>query len=242
MSMGIVTADWLVLAFLVIVVPVWGWFDHRSFLRREAVADTDILSAEYMKTIAFHAVLATSVLATWFVLGRDWTLLGFTAPNLAGHFWIGSLIAAALLTGMVLNLLGGLASGKGDAARLKAYADLAPFLPKTARQHRWGMALSLSAGVAEEIAYRGFVMWMLAFFMPVYAVIAVQALVFGLAHAYQGWGGAVGTAILGAVIGLVYWATGSLFLPILLHVLVDAMSLSLAYFTFRRQAGREANV
>ena len=198
--MSIIPADWAVFAFLAVFVPVWGWFDHRSFLRRESVADTDVLSAEY------------------------------------------SLIAAALLIGMVLNLLGGLVSGKGDPARLKAYGQLAPFLPKTPRQHRWGMALSVSAGVAEEIAYRGFVMWMLAFFMPVYAVIAVQAVVFGLAHAYQGWGGAVGTAILGAVIGLVYWATGSLFLSILLHVLVDAMSLSLAYFTYRRQAGREAGV
>ena len=240
--MTIIPADWAVLAFLAVFVPVWGWFDHRSFLRRESVADTDILSAEYMKTMAFHGVIAASVLVTWFVLGRDWKQLGFTDPNLAGHFRIGSFIAAALLIGMVLNLLGGLVSGKGDAARLKAYGKLAPFLPKTARQHRWGMALSVSAGIAEEIAYRGFVMWMLAFFMPVYAVIAVQAVVFGMAHAYQGWGGAVGTAILGAVIGLVYWATGSLVLPILLHVLVDAMSLSLAYFTYRRQAGREAGV
>ena len=240
--MSIIPADWAVFAFLAVFVPVWGWFDHRSFLRRESVADTDVLSAEYMKTMALHGVIAASVLVTWFVLGRDWAALGFRDPNLAGNFRIGSLIAAALLIGMVLNLLGGLVSGKGDPARLKAYGQLAPFLPKTPRQHRWGMALSVSAGVAEEIAYRGFVMWMLAFFMPVYAVIAVQALVFGLAHAYQGWGGAVGTAILGAVIGLVYWATGSLFLPILLHVLVDAMSLSLAYFTYRRQAGREAGV
>ncbi len=240
--MSIIPADWAVFAFLAVFVPVWGWFDHRSFLRRESVADTDVLSAEYMKTMALHGVIAASVLVTWFVLGRDWAALGFRDPNLAGNFRIGSLIAAALLIGMVLNLLGGLVSGKGDPARLKAYGQLAPFLPKTPRQHRWGMALSVSAGVAEEIAYRGFVMWMLAFFMPVYAVIAVQAVVFGLAHAYQGWGGAVGTAILGAVIGLVYWATGSLFLPILLHVLVDAMSLSLAYFTYRRQAGREAGV
>tara|TARA_R110000782_G_scaffold6347_1_gene21804 strand:- start:3324 stop:4046 length:723 start_codon:yes stop_codon:yes gene_type:complete len=237
----IIWADWAVIAFLTVFVPVWGWFDHRAFLRRESVAETDILSVEYMKTMAFHGMIAASVLVTWFVLGRDWTALGFTDPNLAGQFRIGSLIAGALLIGMVLNLLGGLVSGKGDAARLKAYGKLAPFLPKTPRQHRWGMAVSVSAGVAEEIAYRGFVMWMLAFFMPVYAVIAVQALVFGLAHAYQGWGGAVGTAILGAVIGLVYWATGSLFLPILLHVLVDAMSLSLAYFTYRRQARRKTS-
>ena len=240
--MSIIWADWAVIAFLTVFVPVWGWFDHRAFLRRESVAETDILSVEYMKTMAFHGMIAASVLVTWFVLGRDWTALGFTDPNLAGQFRIGSLIAGALLIGMVLNLLGGLVSGKGDAARLKAYGKLAPFLPKTPRQHRWGMAVSVSAGVAEEIAYRGFVMWMLAFFMPIYAVIAVQAVIFGLAHVYQGLGGAVGTAILGAVIGVVYWATGSLFLPILLHMLVDAMSLSLAYFTFRRQAGREANV
>ncbi|KCZ94043.1 CPBP family intramembrane glutamic endopeptidase [Hyphomonas johnsonii] len=240
--MNVALGDWALLAFLAVFVPVWGWFDHRSFLRRERAADTDILSAEYIKTIGFHAVMAGSVLGTWFVLGRDWTPLGFTPLNLSGHFWIGSLIAGALLMGMVLNFLGGMVSGKGDAARIKAYAKLAPFLPKTGRQHRWGMALSVSAGIAEEIAYRGFVMWLLAFFMPVYAVIAVQAIIFGLAHAYQGWGGAVGTAILGAVIGVVYWATGSLFLPIMLHMLVDAMSLSVAYFTFRRQAGREAGV
>jgi len=50
---------------------------------------------------------------------------------------------------------------------------------------------------------------------------ALSAVLFGIAHAYQGWGGIIQTAIYGAVVGLLFLATGSLLLVIVVHTFVD---------------------
>ena len=53
------------------------------------------------------------------------------------------------------------------------------------------------------------------------ALILAAAVMFGLAHAYQGITGMVATGLAGAVFCVLYVRTGSLTAPILLHMLVD---------------------
>jgi membrane protease YdiL (CAAX protease family) len=52
-------------------------------------------------------------------------------------------------------------------------------------------------------------------------LVAVGAVAFGLAHAYQGIAGIVTTGVLGGVMAGLYLGTGSLLLPVLLHTLID---------------------
>jgi membrane protease YdiL (CAAX protease family) len=51
--------------------------------------------------------------------------------------------------------------------------------------------------------------------------------VFGLAHGYQGIKGIFGTAILGAVLMIIFFAAGNLWLPIAIHALIDLRVLLL---------------
>jgi membrane protease YdiL (CAAX protease family) len=51
--------------------------------------------------------------------------------------------------------------------------------------------------------------------------------VFGALHAYQGIGGVVGTLVFGAVMMLLFLATGSILWPILAHAIFDLRSLVL---------------
>jgi membrane protease YdiL (CAAX protease family) len=44
---------------------------------------------------------------------------------------------------------------------------------------------------------------------------------FGVAHAYQGRAGIVGTGLLGGGMAAMYLQTGSLLLPVVLHALID---------------------
>ncbi len=53
------------------------------------------------------------------------------------------------------------------------------------------------------------------------ALVLVAAVLFGLAHSYQGITGMILTAFAGAVFCGLYVATGSLLVPIALHILVD---------------------
>jgi membrane protease YdiL (CAAX protease family) len=84
--------------------------------------------------------------------------------------------------------------------------------------------VGVTAGVCEEWLYRGFFLAVVAAVgggLPTPVLVAVGALAFGLAHAYQGVAGIVTTGVLGGVMPGLYLGTGSLLLPVLLHALVD---------------------
>jgi membrane protease YdiL (CAAX protease family) len=52
-------------------------------------------------------------------------------------------------------------------------------------------------------------------------LVLVAAACFGLAHFYQGATGMISTAIVGIIFTFFYVESGSLLLPILIHILVD---------------------
>jgi membrane protease YdiL (CAAX protease family) len=58
--------------------------------------------------------------------------------------------------------------------------------------------------------------------------VLVAALVFGLAHLYQGVFGMLTALVLGGCLAVLYLGSGSLLLPVLYHVLVDLRVLVLA--------------
>lgn len=97
-------------------------------------------------------------------------------------------------------------------------------LPRTTLQ-RWLFALvCITAGICEEWIYRGFILHFLLTRAPglaAWVTIVASALLFGIAHIYQGTLGTVMTTILGVVFALLYLATGSLLLPMLIHALID---------------------
>jgi membrane protease YdiL (CAAX protease family) len=99
--------------------------------------------------------------------------------------------------------------------------------PRTSSERWLWILVSLTAGICEEILYRGFIFSYLATFfqLPVLWAILVSAIVFGLSHVYQGTKGIFGTAVVGIVFGVIYLTTGSLFVSIALHVLLDLRGL-----------------
>jgi hypothetical protein len=71
---------------------------------------------------------------------------------------------------------------------------------------------------------RGVMFYLLTALMPglhIQWAVVVAAVLFGLPHIYQGISGVLITAIFGLIFGLLYVATGSLLIPIALHILVD---------------------
>lgn len=78
------------------------------------------------------------------------------------------------------------------------------------------------APVCEEIFFRGFLFTGLAQRMPVWAAIGVSAIVFGLAHADLG--SFVPLVIIGVVLAVLRWRTGSLWPGIFLHALNNAVA------------------
>jgi membrane protease YdiL (CAAX protease family) len=86
----------------------------------------------------------------------------------------------------------------------KSVGDL---LPRSLLEILIWIALSITAGVCEELAFRGYLQQQFhAMTGNIAVAVMAQALVFGMAHAYQGWKAVIVIGVLGALYGaLVAW-------------------------------------
>jgi membrane protease YdiL (CAAX protease family) len=166
----------------------------------------------YASALFSHAIFA---LLAWFV-ARD---LGvqFLGPieMRASHLLVGAIGLAAGL----LPLLPAFHAGKPVNERTKQIA------PRTSRDHALFYVVCASAGVVEELAYRGAFFTLLAILTGSWWIAAVLAsAAFGLAHLSQGWKGAVGAGVIGMFAQLIVGLTGTLFVAMAVHTLHDVVT------------------
>jgi membrane protease YdiL (CAAX protease family) len=101
--------------------------------------------------------------------------------------------------------------------------DFMDLLPTNPRERLLFAAVAISASVCEELVFRGWLLYTLhnALALNGMTLILVGAACFGLAHYYQGAIGVIGTAFAAVLFTSLYVVSGSLLLPILLHILID---------------------
>lgn len=97
-------------------------------------------------------------------------------------------------------------------------------LPKTWLEIMLWLALSASAGVCEEIVFRGYLQKQVQAFTGSLALaVILQALVFGLGHAYQGAKQAIVICVLGALFGVLAGWRKNLRPGMIAHTLSDVV-------------------
>lgn len=120
-------------------------------------------------------------------------------------------------------------SGDFRAALAAQLAKVPAILPGTRRERLLFAAVSVTAGICEELVFRGLVPAWSTKLLPALqwlpAVLSIAG--FGLAHAYQGLRGVVLTALLGALLYAAMALTGSLCVPMAMHALNDLRFLAL---------------
>src|SRR5208283_3275686 len=85
-----------------------------------------------------------------------------------------------------------------------AFKSLSVFLPATWEERRWFSFVSISAGICEEVLFRGFVLHYLhdgPLALNLTLALFLSAIIFGLHHLYLGVGGVVQTVVGGLVFG-----------------------------------------
>lgn len=227
----------LVILLLALVTTdiVLGWRQHRTF--RTELEATPTAQRESVRIALLGrwirmgvASALTVCLAVVLIPGLELAQLGLRAPDLASRLGaVTNSTVAGMLTGI---LVGAIAVAFITRRALKNTSKVAlagsdaldPMMPRTARGRWWWGGLALSAGVTEEIVYRGLAILALALVFPQAsstAIVIAAAALFGLAHLYQGWVGVLMTGAVGFVLGNLYLSTSSLVIPMVLHVLVD---------------------
>jgi uncharacterized protein len=213
-----------------LVFPFFGWWAYQRFLERLKREGGAALVREYRQTLIWLLGLGVGAMALWHFAGRDWAAMGFAMPAGSG---VATGIAAGAFIGLALRPIIVARSPKAAAAMRRNFGALEGILPRNGHQLRWGLLVSLFAGLFEEIAYRGYLMAYFGAWFGPWGALAASSVLFGLAHLYQGKWGVPVTTLLGALFGWVYIETGSLLLPILLHAAVDLSAMVTAWVVLR---------
>lgn len=101
--------------------------------------------------------------------------------------------------------------------------DLKWLFPITQKEKRVWSLVSISAGITEEILYRGYLFYALAIVFPIlslFDILLITTLIFGIGHIYQGKE-AIKSTILGLVFGIFYIVFDSVIPIIIAHIAQD---------------------
>ncbi len=234
-------APWFLGAVLVALVAVLAWRagtkDRREFRRFKRLRSTKLRQKTMRKwlleSLAWFGGSALIVLVLVWQFVPPMVEQVYAWPLVAGvrHAAESSDLVFGLLVGGAMGLLAAviLAVFLGrNAKEVPTIGDIHALLPRTRAELKYGWALSINAGIVEELLLR-LALPTLIFAVFGNALVAVVAslLVFAAMHAYQGIAGVVGSFVVGAVLMAIFLTTGSILWAILAHALFDLRSLVL---------------
>jgi len=223
--------DHLLVVAITILLPIHDLlFWYPRMLRADAAGVKKARHRAYLESILTEWTLVALVGARWATAGRAWPDLGLGAPSGWG-FWIGLGITVAVMVGLTWQRISVLRSEDEQVQEdvRRQIAPLRPLLPRSRGEMLHFTGVSITAGICEEILFRGFLIWYLSALTPRIPALFVAALLFGMAHAYQGTRGVIQTGVVGVVLVALYVLTGSLWIPMAIHLFLDLNSGLLAY-------------
>ncbi len=209
----------LITAFLVFVLPFAGRFRFNQLKQRIAAGDPTAKLRFYRRGIIQQTLLAAIVL-TWYSLARIRPSdIGLVAPS----SWILSLFVISCITASIVYSVFHFRK-TGDDKLKRALQNIGGIIPTSTVERRAFAAFGVGAGIVEELVCRGFLIYYLSTIIPfrdITVFVLLSSLIFGFAHLYQGRKGVLLTTILGICMAALYVTTGSLLVPVVIHVLLD---------------------
>lgn len=175
--------------------------------------------ALYLWNVAAEWSLAIACLWALRKIDVDFRTAGLNSGTLVGS-------AAGLLAVIALALLLVAIKAKKKAPDTRelnqALNRVRKLLPVSSLERSTYIVVAMTAGMCEELLYRG---WMLnvtaGAFRSIVAGAVISSLLFGFAHLYQGRSGITSASLLGLVFALLYILSGSLLIPTILHAALD---------------------
>ena len=217
-------AQTVLLLLLAVSYPFWERYEIGTL---KGSTEPDARVKSYRRTILYQwgVTLILLLLVGFRTLARSPAVLP-GVPALTSGFLV------AVLPGLLIGLLAPVLLAQWNPALRKkleaSFTGIAYYLPRTGRERALFVLVCVTAGVCEEIIFRG---WIIRYFaaLPVgltlWGSLGLSSALFGLVHLYQGWRGVALTAVLGGMLGLLFLVTGNLIVPVILHVLIDLRAL-----------------
>ena len=200
------------------------------FLILAAIATASWLMAQPFSPIRGHRFLIYGALITMELLRVWYVIAGARANgnglmNIIGRCWstwrdgtrdfllaIGTIVLVVVTTRALVFLLGSWSP------------DTAFMLPANFAESTGWIVLSITGGICEEVAYRGYLqrqLWAFTGSLPV--AVCLQAVAFGAVHLYQGWKPVVVIVVIGFVLGSVAAWRRSIIPGTIAHCIMDVL-------------------
>jgi membrane protease YdiL (CAAX protease family) len=232
--------DHVLVVLITILLPVHDllyWYPR--LLKAEPLHAGKAKSRAYLETIVIEWGLCIATLVIWSRSERTWSDLGLGASGGWG-FWAGAGLALGVI---VFGTWQRLAVTRDKDIEVKnavlaQLESLKPLLPQTPRQLAHFSGVAVTAGICEELLFRGFLIWYLDQLVPTPVALFLAAALFGMAHAYQGTRGVLQTGLVGVGLVILYVLSGSLWIPMLVHAFIDLNTGLLAYTFLARRPRR----
>jgi hypothetical protein len=221
----------LVLAFAV-AWPLHGLLSHRRYREGVRRGEAGARLAAYAQGMLTQWLFVALAVALWIRHGRDFGLLGLRAPSTAAA-WAALAVAAAV--GRAFLLQSAVVARRPDTHPevREALAPVVEILPRDRNDLTGFLSLSLTAGICEEILFRGLLPWYLGHALGLWGGQALALALFALAHLYLGGTATWRAGLAGAAAGALYLWSGSLVPSMLLHASLDASAGWMAYVALR---------
>jgi membrane protease YdiL (CAAX protease family) len=208
--------------------------DSQRFKRLKTTQERQLVFAKWLREsfLVFGGVAIAVLLASWNFIGPAarsalaWPPLHYLHVHLSGAFGAGVAIAVAVV--FVAAMVVPVVVLRRQLTDVPAIGDIGSLLPRTRGELKYGAGLSINAGIVEELLFR-LGMPALLFGITGNGVISFVAasVLFGLLHVYQKVWGVLGATLLGLAFCLLYLLTGSIWVVMAVHALIDLRSLIL---------------
>ena len=196
--------------------------------------------ADHSKAIQFYvsALVIDWALFCYCYIGVRWN--GGTLATLSGGRW--KRPKDILVDIVIAALFWGIWEGAAHATHFlldrlfpgTKVATVDSLLPRSWNEVAWWIIVCVSAGICEEVIYRGYLQkQFLALTGSVAIAIVLQGVVFGISHGYQGWKNVVVISVLGVLYGILAARRGNLRVNIISHAWSDAWEGWLQFLFFK---------
>jgi len=203
----------------------------RKMKSKNAVRTEKNQGKRYYRAMAWMWGPATVVIIMSLIGGISLADLGFRAISFNRNIWFTVIILAISGLMLIFSLRTVILSFASKKFREEMEAEIVSDIvasdiqPRTKKEKCRYILLSFSSGICEELIYRGFMAFLLqAAFpeIPIFLIVLVPSLLFGIGHLYQGWQGVIQTGAVGGIFMCLLLVTNSLVPVMALHFIANA--------------------
>ncbi len=219
----------ILIIYLTVAAPVLGYFELKKLKKFESTSENKKLK-EYNHIIIWSWVPVILIVLqiplsdmTLTNLGNRWITIN---PNNLSNWIVIPFIVVCLiyfLYNVYLIIVLKTDNKVRTEASKKIPDDVKLLLPVTKQEKKRWVYVALTAGITEEIVYRGYLFFAFAFLFPslsIFYTLLISTILFGIGHLYQGKE-AVKPVIIGLLFGFSYIVFDSIIPVMVLHITQD---------------------